>query len=268
MHCLPFVRAAFVLLAWLLLSPTFAQTPAENNAQRGLQIVTEAQQRNQGFVDSVADMQMTLHSRRGDTATRRMRTRTLEVQGDGDMGLVVFDDPLDVKGTALLTHSHKHTSDDQWLYLPALKRVKRISSSGRSGPFMGSEFSYEDLASQEVEKYTYEYLRDERLDGREHYVVARYPKEKKSGYTREVLWLDHEHYRIWKVEYYDRKNSLLKTLVASDFKQYLDRFWRAHHMHMLNHQTTRATTLKWAKYVFDNGLTPRDFDRNSLANTR
>ena len=73
----------------------------------------------------------------------------------------MFDEPRDVKGTALLIHAHRESADDQWLYLPALKRVKRISSSNQSGSFMGSEFAYEDMSSPEVEKFTYMYLRDE-----------------------------------------------------------------------------------------------------------
>ncbi len=74
---------------------------------------------------------------------------------DGDKSLFVFDEPRDVQGTAFLIHAHREDADDQWLYLPALKRVKRISSANRSGSFMGSEFAYEDMTAQEVEKFTY-----------------------------------------------------------------------------------------------------------------
>ena len=97
-------------------------------------------------------MVMTLKNRAGKTSRRIIRIKTLESKGDGDKSLSLFDEPADVKGTSMLTYSHGLKPDDQWLYLPALKRVKRINSRNKSGPFMGSEFAFEDLGSQEVEK--------------------------------------------------------------------------------------------------------------------
>ncbi|MCH9021264.1 MAG: outer membrane lipoprotein-sorting protein [Planctomycetes bacterium] len=158
--------------------------------------------------------------------------------------------------------------DDQWLYLPALKRVKRISSNNKSGPFMGSEFAFEDLSSQEVEKYTYKYLRDENLNGMDSFILERYPVDKKSGYTRQVVWFDKAEYRPLKIVYYDRKNALLKTLEYDDYRQYIDKIWRAHSMSMVNHQTGKSTLLTWKDYKFRNGYTDRDFNKNSLKNAR
>ncbi|HIE54069.1 MAG TPA: outer membrane lipoprotein-sorting protein, partial [Chromatiaceae bacterium] len=192
----------------------------------------------------------------------------LEVEGDGDKTLIVFDEPRDVKGTALLTFSHKVEDDDQWLYLPALKRVKRIASRNKSGPFMGSEFAYEDLASQEVEKYTYKYIRDDEYEGRPVFVIERYPVSQYSGYTRQLVWVDKERYIPLKISFYDRKNSLLKTLVFRSYKQYLDRYWRAGEMFMENHQTGKSTLLTWKDYRFRTGLTDADFTRNSLKRAR
>lgn len=260
------LASALILASALAFIPVtlHAQTPEE----RGLEIAIEADTRNTGFGDTRTTMQMTLRNRNGDERTRQMRSSTLEVLDDGDMSLIVFDDPADVKGTALLTHSHKVDQDDQWLFLPALKRVKRISSSNKSGPFVGSEFAYEDLSSQEVEKYTYKYLRDESMDGREHFVIERYPVDRKSGYTRQVAWIDKEEYRTWKVEFYDRKKSLLKTLTQQDFQQYLEKYWRAKKMDMVNHQTGKSTTLSFETYEFAIGLDAGDFTRNSLAKAR
>mgnify|MGYP006058348427 FL=1 len=108
---------------------------------------------------------MTLFDQYGNSTSRKIRNRTLEGTDEGDLSLVIFDTPADVKGTAFLSHTKKSGSDDQWLYLPALKRVKRIASSNQAGPFMGSEFAYEDISSQELEKYTYKYLRNEDYQG-------------------------------------------------------------------------------------------------------
>jgi len=253
------------LLLLLFLPATTAATPEE----KGLAIAREADRRDAGFLDFTADMLMILKNKHGQKSVRKIRARTLEVENDGDKSLTIFDNPRDVKGTAFLTFSHKTGDDDQWLYLPALKRVKRISSRNKSGSFMGSEFAYEDISSQEVEKYTYKWIQDEAYDGRECFVVERYPVDKKnSGYTRQLVWLDKSEYRVWKVEYYDRKHSLLKTLTVNGYQQYLDKYWRAEKMVMVNHQNGKSTDLVWSNYKFRMGLKDKDFSKNSLKRAR
>ena len=107
----------------------------------GLKIALETRARGKGFGNFTARQIMLLRNKQGQESRRQLRVRILEVAGDGDKSMFVFDEPRDVKGTALLIHAHRESTDDQWLYLPALKRVKRISSSNRSGSFMGSEFA-------------------------------------------------------------------------------------------------------------------------------
>jgi len=241
---------------------------AETAEEKGLAIAVEADKRDEGFGDSTANMTMELRNKQGDSSTRYIRIKTLEVIGDGDKSMSIFDEPADVKGTAFLTFSHAIKPDEQWLYLPALKRVKRINSKNKSGPFMGSEFAYEDIASQEIEKYTYKYLRDETLNGIDCFVMERYPAYEHSGYTRQVVWINKAEYRPEKVVFYDRKNSLLKTLTYDGYQQYLDKFWRADQMNMENHQTGKSTTLTWSDYQFRTGLEDRDFNKNSLKRAR
>jgi len=233
-------------------------------AQRGLEIATEVDRRDTGWHDFRAELTMLLRNKQGEESLRHMRTRSIEVDGDGDKTMIIFDQPLDVQGTALLTFSHKTEADDQWLYLPALKRVKRISSRNKSGPFMGSEFAYEDLASQEIEKYSYRYIRDDGLDGQPMFLIERDPVDENSGYKRQLVWVDQAEYRPMKIEYYDRKDSLLKTLTFKDYAQYLDRYWRAREMFMQNHQTGKSTLLSWLHYEFRAGLEDGDFTTNSL----
>jgi len=165
-----------------------------------------------------------------------------------------------------LSFSHKEGSDDQWLYLPALKRVKRIASNNKSGPFVGSEFAYEDISSQEVEKYTYKFIRDETIEGADYFVIERYPVDPKSGYTRQVTWIDKAEYRTHKVDY--RKDALLKTLTYHAYQQYLNQYWRADEMRMVNHQTGKSTLLAWRGYEFQTGQSDRDFDQNALKRAR
>lgn len=245
-----------------------APPPSGEAAARGLAIMTEAQRRDQGWADATANITMVLRTRRGRESVRRLRIRTIELQSDGDKTLIIFDTPRDIKGTTLLTFSHKVANDDQWLYLPALKRVKRIASANRSGPFVGSEFAYEDMSSPEIEKYTYKYLRDDKLDGLEVFVVERYPVDRNSGYTRQVVWLDKAEYQVRKVAFHDRRDSLLKTLVLSDYRKYLGKYWRPDRSFMSNHQTGKNTLLTYTNYKFKTGLRSRDFNRNKLKNVR
>lgn len=262
-----------LLLAGLLSSVFIMAAPlistAETAQEKGLAIADEADRRDTGYGDSTADMLMILRNKQGQESRREMRYRNLEVADDGDKSLIIFDSPRDVKGTAFLNYSHKADDDDQWLYLPALKRVKRISSSNKSGSFMGSEFSYEDISSQEIEKYSYRWLRDEEYEGRECFVVERYPVDRQnSGYNRQTAWLDKEHYRTWRVEYYDRKDALLKTLTLAGYEKYLDRYWRPADLHMANHQTGKSTELQFTNYRFKVGLGDEDFSQNSLKRSK
>ncbi len=236
--------------------------------EKGLALATEADTRNTGWKNQQASLTMVLKNRHGQQSTRSIRSKTLEMENDGDKGLSIFDTPRDVKGTAFLSFTHAVKPDDQWLYLPALKRVKRISSNNKSGPFMGSEFAFEDLSSQEIEKYTYKWIKDELKNERNTFVIERYPAYKHSGYTKQVVWLDKKMYQPIVIEFYDRKGELLKTLTYFDYKQYNNRFWRPSKMEMINHITKKSTELLWENYQFDTGLTERDFDRNSLKRAR
>ena len=265
-------RAVLASLFLLNMETMYAQSADEDKSDDpvayGLAIAVESEKRDTGFGDFTAELTMILKNRHGETSERYIRSRTLEVIGDGDKTLSIFDKPRDVKGTAFLSFSHKEGADDQWLYLPALKRVKKISSNNKSGPFMGSEFAFEDLSSQEVEKYTYRYVGDDVLDGINCFMLERDPVDPKSGYTVQIVWIDKEEYIPRKIDFYDRKSSLLKTLTFSNYKQYLDKYWRASEMNMINHQTGKSTRLEWREFKFATGLTDRDFDKNSLKRAR
>ncbi len=256
-----------MLLIMLTMLP-LQQALATSAVAKGLAIAQEMDRRDSGWDDQTANMQMTLRNSRGDESTREIRARILEIQGEGDKSLNIFDSPADVRGTAFLSFTHATEPDDQWLYLPALKRVKRISSANKSGPYMGSEFSYEDLSSQEVEKYSYKWLRDERLDERDTMVIERYPSYEHSGYTKQQVWVDKVMYQPLQVEYFDRKGARLKTVTFHDYQQYLGQYWRPERMEMVNHQTGKSTTLEITNYHFRTGLTASDFNRNSLKRVR
>ena len=262
-----------ILCTTLLLSIPFpygnasqSKTPGET----GLAIARESREKNRGFGNFKATLTMTLRSKQGEESQRQLRIKTLETKNDGDRNLIVFDYPKDVKGTALLAHSYKLKDDDQWLYLPALKRVKRISGSNRTGSFMGSEFSYEDMSAQEVEKYTYKYLRDETCGELKLTcsVLEQTPTGKDSGYSRQLVWRDRDELRSWKIEYYDRRGAHLKTLTSTNYNKYLNRYWRAEKMEMVNHLTGKSTVLLYKDFVFNGSMNAKDFTRTGLKNAR
>ena len=252
----------------LIVSIFVAGSPTVANEQKGLEIITEVDRRDTGWGDNQAELQMILKNRHGDEHVRTLKMKSLEVIGDGDKSLSIFNSPRDVKGTAFLSFTHALEADEQWLYLPALKRVKRISSSNKSGPFLGSEFAFEDLTSFEVKKYRYQYLRDESLDGIDCFVIENYPQYPHSGYTKTQVWIDKQRYIPVKIDYYDRKDSLLKTQNFRNYQQYLGQFWRADEMDMVNHTTGKSTRLIWKNHQFRQGLSDRDFDRNTLKRAR
>ncbi len=259
-----FISSAFAAIVFT--GPALAETAEE----KGLAIANEIDKRDIGFGDSRSTLTMTLTNKHGQTSTRRLRISTLENpdQTVGDKSLTVFDHPRDVKGTAFLSFTKILEPDDQWLYLPALKRVKRISSANKSGPFVGSEFAYEDLVSFEVGKYNFKWIKDEKCGDLACFVVERYPLYENSGYTRQVSWVDQAEYRVQKVEFYDRKEALLKTLEQSEYEQYLGQYWRPLKMQMVNHQTGKETILEFSPYEFKVGVNESNFTANRLKKIR
>ena len=240
---------------------------------QGLEIAKEADARDEGYISSENASEMILRNAQGQESIRNMRNQNFEMIGEnvGDKSIIVFDRPKDVEGTAFLTHSKVLEADDQWMYLPALKRVKRINSKNKSGPFMGSEFAYEDISSQEVGKYTYNYLRTEPCPTDAALtcaVMERFPEYKHSGYVKQIGWLDTEEFRPQQIEFYDLKGDLMKTLKYSGYQQYLNKFWRAGQMDMVNNQNGKSTTLKLTDYKFRTGLQEDDFTKAKLKNVR
>jgi outer membrane lipoprotein-sorting protein len=258
------------LLACVFLT-AFAQSGESMNPEaQGLAIAQEASRRNEGYGDTAVDLTMELISADGRTRERTLSWQMLESTDpdDGDKALTIFHEPRDIAGTGFLSHTHITREDDQWLYLPSLKRVKRIASANKSSSFVGSEFAYEDLLSDEVEKFSYRWLTDEPCGEWVCFVVERIPVYENSGYSREVVWIDQVDYRIYKTEFYDLKGALEKILYFEKYQQYLDKFWRAQMLRMENVQTGKATILTFTPYVFQTGLTEQAFSPAALKRIR
>lgn len=258
-----------IVLAWSHTTLAEEQKPQKLNPEaRGLEIASEVQRRDNGFVGASNSFTMVLRDSQGNERPRHMRARTMEVEGDGDKSMILFENPGDVKGTAFLSYTHKQGTDDQWLYLPALGKVKRISSRNKAGSFMNSEFAFEDIASQEVEKYTYKYLKDDTHDGIPVFVVEQDPIDGKSGYSKIHTYIDQQRYIPLKINFFDRGGQKKKTLLFTDYHQYKDKFWRADKQLMQNHLTGKSTLLKSKDWKFGLPYTDKDFNKNSLARVK
>jgi outer membrane lipoprotein-sorting protein len=263
------------LLAALLFTPLPALSESGTAAattpeQRGYEIAARADRSDRGFGSSRVEMEMILRNKAGKESRRSLHLDTLEVPDEslGDKSLIVFDSPPDIDGTSLLSHASILDPDDQWLFLPALKRVKRISSVNKSGPFVGSEFAFEDFTSLELEKFTYSYLRAEPCGDMVCDVVERYPRYEHSGYTKQIAWIDQEVFQIRRVQFYDRRGDLLKTLELQEYREYQGQYWRSHRLAMINHQTGKSTDLVYSDYEFDTELDDNDFVKDVLRRTR
>ena len=244
-----------------------SQAVAQGAGQKGFDIAARSDRSDRGFGDSTSTMTMVLRTASGQEARRTMRQSVLEVpdEGAGDKSVSVFDSPNDVAGTALLSHAKILKADDQWLYLPALKRVKRISSSNKSGPFLGSEFAFEDFTAQELGKFSYKYLKSEKCGSLTCDVVQRIPKYKNSGYAQQIVWIDQRDFQARQIQFYDRGNSLMKTLTFADYNKFSKKFWRPLTLTMKNHQTGKSTVLKFSDYKFRTGLRASDFVKGRLS---
>jgi hypothetical protein len=242
---------------------------ASNEDEHGFDIAARSDRSDSGFGDSEVELTMVLRNAAGQETQRALKILTLEKVDEsvGDKSLVVFDTPRDIEGTALLSHARILEPDNQWLFLPALKRVKRISSANKSGPFVGSEFAFEDFTSLELNKFDYRYLEESSCGELVCDVVERLPVYENSGYTRQVAYIDQVDFQIRRVEFYDRRGDLLKVLTLSDYRNYAG-VWRAHRLSMVNVQTKKETDLVYGDFVFGVGLKDGDFVQGRLARLR
>jgi Outer membrane lipoprotein-sorting protein len=256
-------RNALPIALLLGLAGTSTAAAAADPAAAGLEIARKADAANQGFVGEKATMTLELINAHGEVTKRKMAMEVLEGTDDGDKSRSVFEWHADVKGTKLLTWTHKKGDDDRWLYLPAVKRIKRISSSNKSGSFMGSEFAYEDFSSQELEKYTYKLLDEPKQAGRDTWRIERFPVEKDSGYARQIMWMDKEYLNPLRIEYFDRKNELLKVAVFEGYKKF-GKFWRFGTIRMENVQTKKKSVLTWENRELGQKPAAENFDSGRL----
>lgn len=260
------------VLSLILVCTASIASAQDTGDARGRAIADELSRRNAGFGDLSAELELLMRDDRGRETRRGLRLRVLErPEADhGDLSLLVFDDPADVRGTALLSRAGVSSPDEQWLYLPAAGRVRRVSTSSATGAFLGSEFTYEDITGGEVGKYSWRFVAERACPGsssEQCFEVETRPRYDGSGYSRRVVFIETGEYRIRQIEFYDRRDTLQKRLTYSEYQQH-GRHWRAHRWTMENLQTHRTTVLSFTRYRFGNGLSESDFTPAALERAR
>lgn len=213
------------------------------------------------YVSALAQLEMSLRDNNGNVNKRDLSMKKMEGE-KGDKTLLEFNSPMDVKGTVLLTHENLDSDDDQWLYMPSIKKTKRIISKNKSGSFMGSEFSYEDLSSQHYKRFDYTGNAENVILGSAKLIKSvRVPNDQNSGYSKEVIWVEPKNFLIQKIDYYDKSNNLLKTATMSEYQK-ISGIWRVSKVIMKNIQTKKETTLQWNSEKIKAGLVSKDFARS------
>lgn len=262
-----------ITAALLFTVPASAKSLGELTAsgspeEQGKAVVEELGRRNAGYKDFIGDVEMDLEDATGTKAHRAFSVKILEKQPgsvDGDRSLIVFSSPADIKGTAVLSHPHVNAEDEQWLFLPASRRTKRVSSSNRSGAFVGSEFTFEDLTASDPRKFTWSVRGKEACGAAPCVVLEAVPKDPSSAYSKRVLRIDGE-LRVQSVEFFDKKGTRLKTLTYGEYQQLDGGYWRAKSWTMKNAQSGKGTTLRFVAMKLKSALSSSDFTPEKLGN--
>ncbi len=236
--------------------------------EKGTELAYKVEENYDYFGNFTSDVAIHISDGKGNEVVRSMKMDVLEAPGDGDKILMRFENPSDVKGTAFLFFSHKSKFDDVWVYIPDIRRVKRISSQTKGSDFMGTEFITEDMVRQEPEKFTYNWIGEKPCGNLMCDLVERFPVEKSSIYSKQVMWLDQDKLRFQKLDYYNKKGEFVKTLNFIGYKLYEGKFWRWDEHHMINHATGEVTRTEFKTWDYSVRLKPRQFTVNGLKNVR
>jgi hypothetical protein len=258
-----FIVRLFLPVSCLALFPclAFAADPS------GYDIAKKADDTQKGFVGQKFDSIMELYDASGKmTVKYKMKQFAIEgtkANGDETKSLIRFIAPPDSKGTALLTHEKEGKEETRWLYLAETRQVKQIGGGSKSASFKGSEFSYEDLTADSLDRYDYKNLGSAKVGGQDCWKIQSTPKFPGSGYTKTVAYFHKEHLYVMKTDFYDKSGALLKVGTADKFKK-VQGYWRAFYSVMENVQTKRRTVMKFGNYKLKLKLSDKMFTVSQL----
>ncbi len=236
----------------------------------GLDIVRKWDNRPEGK-DISTKATFTLVNKRGQERIRRTRRYLIDMEGKkgfDEKSIIFFDKPTDVKGTSLLNWSYTDVGkdDDQWLYLPALRKIKRIASSDKEKAFMGSDLTFDDMGDRNVEEDIHKLVKVEEFNGKPCYVIEMVPKEKGYMYSKKIIWIDKKEFTDYRTDFYDRKGRFLKRQVINWTK--VDGIWVVKKMEVKNDQTGHSTVIEVSDIKLNKGLKDGLFTKRKMESGR
>ncbi len=251
--------------AVLFAVPAFAADPLPPPADAN-ELMRRVEKLNRAD-DETREAKMTLINKNGTTRERKIVTWMKRKDADNDYVLSRFVSPGDVAGTGLLAEEFSDRDDDQFLYLPALKRTRRISSSDKSDSFMGTDFSFEDMESFEEKDWDHKKLGEETLDGRKVWVVESRPKSEKkikeSAYSKLVSKVDLERNLTLVSDYFNKKDEHIKTFKGLNPKEY-GGLWRFDRIEMRTLKDGHTTVIEYSDTKLNTGLEVSRFTKREL----
>ena len=226
-------------------------------------------------LDSTADATFTLTNKNGQERVRKtFGTSKLQANGVDNMRMTRFLTPSDVKGTVSLLIENSAKDDDIWIYLPALKKVRRLVSSNKKDSFVGTDFSYGDVIGHKPSEWNHKILKEENCEGKPCWVTESTPKtdtvKTNSGYSKRVAWILKENFVALKADSYDESGQLVKTSKFSDIRL-VDKErnkWQPMRLESANVQTGHKTIIQFQNFkanqnVKDDFFTTRYMERDS-----
>ena len=249
-----------VLIAFIILTVSNLAV----GQQTGRDIMQKVDERPDGDTRKSL-MTMELINKRGRKRVRSMLSYSKDF-GDDKKTIMFFQEPADVKGTGFLTwdYSDDDKDDDRWLYLPAMKKNRRISgTSAKKEYFMGSDFTYDDMGNRDIDSDNHKLLREETLNGSDCWVIESTPKETDEQYSKKIGWIRKDNFIAVKVEYFDKQGALMKVLEVNGVKE-IDGFWTATSMTMNNLQREHKTIISIESMEYNMPLDDNLFTVNSL----
>ena len=255
-----------LLLLSLTLSALFALS--------GEEIAQKVHDREDGD-NSTSNMKMILIDKNENKRVRELKTFGKDKgkdKGEDKLKLMFFLSPADVKNTAFLTYDYDDSSmdDDQWLYLPELRKVKRIASSDKSSSFMGSDFTYSDMTSKNVQDYTYLIMKEPMVGGHKTWQIQVTPKAQKTidetGYTKSILFVRQDNFVVVQALYYVKEGEKLKYMQVTEL-ELIEGIWSTTAIQMVTkkgQQTLHKTILEFSDLKYNQELKESFFVTRTL----
>ncbi len=201
-----------------------------------------------------ADLTMILISSSGNQRVREIH-QYIKDFGKVEKKIMFFVKPADVRNTSFMNWSYDdpNKSDDQWIYLPALKKVKRISSDSKGDYFMGSDFTYDDLGDRKPTDDTHKILREEKVNGEDCYVIESHPKNKDYMYSKTLTWVIKGKWIGLQKKFWDEDGDYLKSLHIKKYDK-IQGFWMIERVEMDNVQSNHKTIMKLSNIKINSGI--------------